>query len=102
MDFWTVGSPGRGLWFPNCLGSSNGNNVFFCFSGHPIMIVTEFMANGSLDTFLRVSILVVCLTLYTNVSAKFEKDMLSLYTNFSASLKMINCIYTHSQVLVWK
>ena len=27
------------------------------------MIVTEFMANGSLDTFLRVSILVVCLIL---------------------------------------
>ena len=62
------------------------------------MIVTEFMANGSLDTFLRVSILVICLILYTNLSAKFGKDMLRLYTNSSASLKMINCIYTHSQV----
>ena len=26
----------------------------FLFAGHPIMIVTEYMANGSLDTFLRV------------------------------------------------
>ena len=28
--------------------------VKFLFAGHPIMIVTEYMANGSLDTFLRV------------------------------------------------
>ena len=38
------------------------------------MIVTEFMANGSLDTFLRVSVIAVCLILYTNLSAKFEND----------------------------
>lgn len=27
----------------------------FLFSASPIMIVTEYMANGSLDSFLRVS-----------------------------------------------
>ncbi|XP_065935580.1 ephrin type-A receptor 4 isoform X5 [Magallana gigas] len=27
--------------------------VIICFAGHPIMIVTEYMENGSLDTYLR-------------------------------------------------
>lgn len=30
--------------------------VIICFAGHPIMIVTEYMENGSLDTYLRVSL----------------------------------------------
>jgi hypothetical protein len=30
-------------------------DVTIHFAGHPIMIVTEYMENGSLDTFLRVS-----------------------------------------------
>ena len=28
-------------------------NSYFLFTAHPIMIVTEFMENGSLDLFLR-------------------------------------------------
>jgi len=31
--------------------------VSFCPLGKPVMIVTEYMENGSLDTFLKVSIL---------------------------------------------
>ena len=39
----------------NCLQLMKFLNVIICFAGHPIMIVTEYMENGSLDTFLRVS-----------------------------------------------
>lgn len=28
--------------------------LVFCFSGKPVMIITEYMENGSLDTFLKV------------------------------------------------
>lgn len=28
--------------------------LIFCFLGKPVMIITEYMENGSLDTFLKV------------------------------------------------
>lgn len=50
MDFLTEAS---------IMGQFDDPNVIFLegvvTKGHPIMIATEYMANGSLDTFLRVS-----------------------------------------------
>lgn len=44
-----------------CEGAACGQRLFMvtcpltCVSGKPIMIITEFMENGALDAFLRVS-----------------------------------------------
>lgn len=45
------------LGFADCVPMCFSENHDPCalFSGKPVMIVTEYMENGSLDSFLRVS-----------------------------------------------